>query len=409
MNRIKLSVIIPVYNQEELIIRALNSIPTRSDIEIIVIDDASTDSTFNTVVDYANKRPEKDILLLCNSVNCGVAVTVNKGIEVASGKYLVLLGSDDYFYTDAFEEVLDELEDYDLVFFDMKTNDGTIITSDEDYQPHGSVKFMRKSFVGSTRCPENKLAGEDYYFYKELLRKKPKVKYTHKVVKHYNYPREGSLSDLALKGELEAVVIKLTIIVPVYNQEDLIERALNSIPKRDDIEVLIVNDASTDSTLAIVNKWIKDNPDVTARVITHEINLGLGEAKNTGFDNARGEYVTQLDSDDYLYTEEYNKVIDKLDGTDMVYINLRINDGSIFFVNKDTQEGLCGGPARLIRREFLGDTRCPPLKCTEDWHLNNALQKKKHTDLFTNITAYHYNFPREGSLYDRWKKGVLKP
>ena len=203
--------------------------------------------------------------------------------------------------------------------------------------------------------------------------------------------------------------IKLTIIVPVYNQEDLIERALNSIPKRNDVEVLIVNDASTDCTLAIVNRWVKNNPDIDARVINHDVNLGLGEAKNTGFDNARGEYVTQLDSDDYLYTDEYNKVIDKLDGTDMIYINLQTNDGTIFYVNKDTQKDLCGGPIRLIRREFLGDTRCPPLKCTEDLHLNNALQKKKHTDLFTNITAYHYNFPREGSLYDRWKKGVLKP
>ena len=200
---------------------------------------------------------------------------------------------------------------------------------------------------------------------------------------------------------------KLTIIVPVYNQEELVLRALNSIPKRDDIEVLIINDASTDNTLEVANKWIEDNKDVDARIISHEINLGLGEAKNTGFDNALGEYINQLDSDDYLYTDEYNKVVDMLDGEDMIYINLQANDGSIFDVTEASQHDLCGGPARFIRKEFLGDTRCPAIRATEDFYLNEALQKKEHTDKFTRIVAYHYNFPREGSLYDQWKKGEL--
>ena len=201
--------------------------------------------------------------------------------------------------------------------------------------------------------------------------------------------------------------MKLTIIVPVYNQADLIERALDSIPKRDDIEVLIINDGSTDNTLAVVKKWIKNNPDMLAWVINHGENMGLGEAKNTGYNNACGEYINQLDSDDYLYTEEYSKVIDMLDGTDMVYINLETNDGTIFEVNKENQRGYCGGPIRFIRREFLGDTRCPKIRATEDWHLNDELQKKKHTDKFTGIVAYHYNFPREGSLYDQMIKGEI--
>ena len=61
---------------------------------------------------------------------------------------------------------------------------------------------------------------------------------------------------------------KLSIIVPVYNQENLIIRALDSIPKREDIEVIVVNDGSTDSTLEKVAQWIYDNIlDSTAIII----------------------------------------------------------------------------------------------------------------------------------------------
>lgn len=405
-----LSVIIPVYNQEELVIRALDSIPQTEGIEVIVIDDGSTDNTWDNLMKYRNAHLEDyNLILLYNEENKGVSYTLNKGYDNAKGKYVVLLGSDDYFYTDEFMKVLPELnDDYDLVFFDMKTNDGTIIVANEYHQPHGSVKFVKRSLINDVRCREDKKAGEDYYFYKDILKKNPTVKYTHRVIKHYNYPRTGSLSDKVIKGELEGVKIKLTIIVPVYNQEELITRALDSIPKREDIEVLIINDCSTDNTLEVVKEWIKNNPYLTSRIISHEVNKGLGEAKNTGYDNARGEYINQLDSDDYLYTEEYNKVIDMLDGTDMVYINLKANDGRIFDVNKESQHGLCGGPARFIRKEFLGDTRCPKIRASEDWYLNDELQKKPHTDNFTGIVAYHYNFPREGSLYDLLIKGELK-
>lgn len=202
---------------------------------------------------------------------------------------------------------------------------------------------------------------------------------------------------------------KLSIIVPVYNQENLIIRALDSIPKREDIEVIVVNDASTDSTLEKVAQWMYDNRfALSATLINLEKNKGLGNAKNVGFDNAKGEYVNQLDSDDYLITEYYEKVIDELDGTDIVYSNIEINSGDIFDINKGNQSQYCSGCARFIRREFLGDTRCPIIRATEDWHLNDKLQKKPHTDKFTGIVSYHYNFPREGSLYDQFIKGELE-
>ena len=121
-----LTVIIPVYNQEELVIRALESIPARKDIEIIIIDDGSTDNTWNNLLNYRNDNlGVRDIILLYNKENKGVGYTVNRGYDNAKGKYIVLLGSDDYFEKE-FEESLKELDGTDLIYFNLQDNTGHI-------------------------------------------------------------------------------------------------------------------------------------------------------------------------------------------------------------------------------------------------------------------------------------------
>lgn len=201
----KLTVIIPVYNQEELVIRAIESIPKREDIEIIVIDDDSKDNTWLNLIDYReNQRDLFNLILLRNEKNMGVAYTVNKGLDYARGEYVVLLGSDDYFITEMVNGIMGVyLNGTDLVYFNLETNDGTIFRVDKESSRNnyvGSVKFMKRSFIGNTRNPIDKRAQEDFYFYKDLLKKEPTEIYTDVVVKHYNFPREGSLTDLAMKG-----------------------------------------------------------------------------------------------------------------------------------------------------------------------------------------------------------------
>lgn len=205
MQNIKLTVIIPVYNQEKLIIRALESIPKRNDIETIVVDDGSTDNTWNNVLKYREKHTEIiNFICLYNETNEGVASAVNKGYDNAHGEYIVLLGSDDYFYTEEFNKQIDNLSDEDLIYFDLQVNNGNIwkVTPETKERLCGSVKFMKRTFIGDTRCPLNKKVAEDYVFYQELLKKKPTERFTNKVVKHYNFPRENSLTNLASKGEI---------------------------------------------------------------------------------------------------------------------------------------------------------------------------------------------------------------
>ena len=190
MANYKVSVVIPAYNAESTIENAINSIPQRDDVEIIVVNDGSTDNTAHLV------RNTERAVLVNHEENYGVASAVNTGIDNTQGEYIVLLGSDDDFYPEEFNRAMEELDGTDLVYFDLRINDGTIVhlepSTKETYC--GSTKFMRSDFIGDTRNPEEKRAGEDWFFYHKLLEKNPTEKFTNLVVKHYNFPREGSLS-----------------------------------------------------------------------------------------------------------------------------------------------------------------------------------------------------------------------
>ena len=93
--------------------------------------------------------------------------------------------------------------------------------------------------------------------------------------------------------------LDLSIIIPVFNVEKYIEKCFNSIQLVNDfsLEIIFINDGSTDSSLQIIDNIASKNTCV--RVISQS-NLGLSGARNTGIDNANGNYILFLDSDDWL-------------------------------------------------------------------------------------------------------------
>lgn len=192
--------------------------------------------------------------------------------------------------------------------------------------------------------------------------------------------------------------MKVSVIIPVYNQENLIIKAIESIPKRKDIETIVIDDYSTDKTWRKIVDYRLENEDyINLRILQNKENKGVGHTVNRGYDEAKGEYIVLLGSDDYFYTEEFEKAINELDGTDLVYFNLRLNDGYIWNLNNKTKRDYCGS-TKFIRREFLGNIRNPELRAREDWYFYLDLLKKNPTEKFTNLVVKHYNFPREGSL-----------
>lgn len=193
----KLTVVVPVYNQEQLILRALYSIPNRPDIQVVIINDGSTDNTEEQIFNYLNNEE-----IICGKTfynleeNKGVSNAVNIGLQDSYlSEYVVLLGSDDYFLPEI-NDVIEQANGEDLVYFNLRINDGTFfdIVKENRSGYCGSVKLMRSAFIQGLTNDTTKKYGEDYFFFQEVLKRNPSEKFTRIVAKHYNYPREGSLS-----------------------------------------------------------------------------------------------------------------------------------------------------------------------------------------------------------------------
>lgn len=99
----KISVVIPVYNVEDYLSQCLDSVinQTLQDIEIICVDDGSTDDSYGILQEYAQK--DKRIIILQQN-NAGAGVARNTGIKIARGEYLSILDSDDFFDVDMLEK-----------------------------------------------------------------------------------------------------------------------------------------------------------------------------------------------------------------------------------------------------------------------------------------------------------------
>lgn len=96
---------------------------------------------------------------------------------------------------------------------------------------------------------------------------------------------------------------KISVIIPVYNVEKYIERAVRSAINQTfkDIEILIIDDCGQDNSMQIAEDFAK--ADSRIKILKHEKNKGLGEARNTGIEQAEGDYICFLDSDDYIEKE----------------------------------------------------------------------------------------------------------
>ena len=102
-------------------------------------------------------------------------------------------------------------------------------------------------------------------------------------------------------------VPKVSIIVPVYNVEKYLQCCVDSLLHQTlaDIEIILVDDGSPDNSPAICDEYAKQDDRVK---VIHKKNAGQGLARNTGLETAAGEYVTFVDSDDFVDTEMYRKL-----------------------------------------------------------------------------------------------------
>lgn len=193
--------------------------------------------------------------------------------------------------------------------------------------------------------------------------------------------------------------IKLTVIIPCYNEEQLIVRALESVPKSKNTQIIVIDDGSTDDSWSKILTWYDNNYELFNKEseIHHTENHGVASAMNIGFNRALGDYIVSLSADDY-YLTGFEPFQQYLDGkNDLIYFDLEVNDGSVWHIDEKSKLEFVGA-VKFIRREFLGDTRVPNLKYKEDKPFTGELYNKNPKEVFTGIALKHYNWPHEGSL-----------
>ena len=138
-------------------------------------------------------------------------------------------------------------------------------------------------------------------------------------------------------------MINISIIIPVYNGEKYIRRCLNSITKNKElnklIEIIIVNDNSTDNTKEIINNYIKNNSNLNIQLINNCSNKGCGYSRNVGIDNSNGKYIIVIDSDDTINPDVLLEMYNHLEKYDEDYCMCRhvnVNKGNYIYIKNST-------------------------------------------------------------------------
>lgn len=185
MEKLLLSVIIPVYNSQLTIRQCVDSILNQQfrSYEIILINDGSTDDSKNICEEYAcaDKR-----IKVINQNNKGVSAARNAGLDICRGKYVTFIDSDDYLAPNSFNEIDKFIED--IVFFDfislwkgkfvknvpIETKDLTLNYFIEKYcnTPYikgPCAKFIKRELISQKRFKESMIIGEDTCFMFSLL------------------------------------------------------------------------------------------------------------------------------------------------------------------------------------------------------------------------------------------------
>lgn len=464
MNKIKISVIIPVYNAEQYLKQCMESVlgQTLKEIEIICIDDGSTDNSLNILKEYQKKDNR---IIIFSQENQGAAVARNRGLELAKGIYVAFMDPDDY-YPDSevllslFEISCDKQAliaggslslDRNGEFCQLKyeIQDERIFLKDgfllyEDYQ----YDFYYQRFIYSKRLLDENFIrfplyrrGQDIPFFVEAMIAAKKfyavervtycyrvghkkinwgndtiaihaIQATSEIIKIAESHQFKKLSDRCiarllhyaeeilycnnnigvlevLNNEIrkindenseeivnkkEAVLIKIrfllklekskknknveiitgesypakvSIIIPVYNVEKFLVECLDSICGQTlkEIEIICVNDGSTDKSLDILKRYAYDDQRI---IVLSQENSGLSVARNSGIKFAHSEYIYFCDSDDKLEIAAlenlYNKA--KKDNLEMLYFN-----ADVFFENKELENRLYQYKTYYVRKK----------------------------------------------------------
>ncbi len=444
MSEVRVSVIIPVYNGEKYIRQCLDSVcgQTLGEIQIICVNDGSTDSTADILKEYESRD---DRIIVIDKEHSNAGESRNAGIELAEGEYLSFLDADDFFEPDMLEaaytvikdtdseicafrcdqfdepskqfhecpwtlklEVMPEQRPFsrrdcaDVIFtmtsctaWDKLYKRSFVMENKLEFQSVLSCNDMLFTLSAYTaadkittldrilvhqRVNHTKTLSKDieylwHNFYDALLALKNYL-IDHKIYKEYkksfvnwaidfsiwnmhNYrehfrdlirqslkrkffdaldiassPRELFVNQ-DLYDEMRQIISerkeidknaapKVSIIIPTYNVEQYMRICLDSAVNQtlDDIEIIVVNDGSTDNCLEIIKEYAAEDDRI---LIIDKENGGYGMAMNYGIDKAKGEYIGIIEPDDFVDVNMFGDLYNIAVENDLDFIKADFN------------------------------------------------------------------------------------
>ena len=219
---------------------------------------------------------------------------------------------------------------------------------------------------------------------------------------------------------------KISVIVPVYNVEAYLGRCVDSILGQTftDFELILVDDGSKDTSSAICDEYAKKDERIT---VIHKENAGVSAARNTGLDVACGEYIMFVDSDDYIHTKMFEKMLLYMqNGVDLVISSIQMvtkyAKTEHFLTSKEyiSSELLCDYSAEKIPRMCVCAPWCKlyqkhliennrirfdtSMSLGEDTCFNMEYLKVCNRIATTEDILYYYMRDNEESLFTKFQK-----
>lgn len=215
----------------------------------------------------------------------------------------------------------------------------------------------------------------------------------------------------------------ISVIVPIYNVEEYLEPCLCSIINQTyrDLEILCIDDCTLDNSINIVKRYMQQ--DRRIRLISHKENRGLGGARNTGIREARGEYISFVDSDDVLDLTMLEKMHNAITthAVDAVVCGIRrfqdkteISRSTTFHYLSDVnsrvfnisqnKERLCdiwpSAPNKLYKADIIARYSCrfPEKLLYEDHFFFYSYFQHVTAFFYINKPLYSYRASRKGSI-----------
>lgn len=219
----------------------------------------------------------------------------------------------------------------------------------------------------------------------------------------------------------------ISIILPVYGVEAYLDQCIASLVNQtyENIEIILVDDGSKDNCPRIIDEWAKKDSRI---VPIHKTNGGQSSARNVGLNVAKGEYITFVDSDDWLETEYCEKLLNAMELYDAqigvvsfsrVYTSRKVN--APFFINGENTFYACVPDeavkyflessiaiwGKMYKADILSDIRLPEGRLAEEYAFQLSALRRATVVGFCNMHLYDYRIRGDSDAHSIKPKYLL--